>query len=125
MEFTITIKNIDVYENIYSANPMYLMIGKLTGHIEENNGNKYLVFNSSDENKKVLKKHAELWDGIKNKIKNINDGEWKYGKDLTKIKFDTNDDLPLNKPLNLHMLTIIVRFVFEDEGKFYPQVYLD
>ena len=125
MEFTITIKNIDVYENIYSANPMYLMIGKLTGHIEENNGNKYLVFNSSDENKKVLKKHAELWDGIKNKIKNINDGEWKYGKDLTKIKLDTNDDLPLNKPLNLHMLTIIVRSVFEDEGKFYPQVYLD
>ena len=104
---------------------MYLMIGKLTGHIEENNGNKYLVFNSSDENKKVLKKHAELWDGIKNKIKNINDGEWKYGKDLTKIKLDTNDDLPLNKPLNLHMLTIIVRSVFEDEGKFYPQVYLD
>ena len=35
---------------------MYLMIGKVTGHIEENNGNKYLVFNSSDENKKVLKK---------------------------------------------------------------------
>ena len=56
MVLTITIKNIDVYENIYSANPMYLMIGKVTGHIEENNGNKYLVFNSSDENKKVLKK---------------------------------------------------------------------
>ena len=56
MVLTITIKNIDVHENIYSANPMYLMIGKVTGHIEENNGNKYLVFNSSDENKKVLKK---------------------------------------------------------------------
>ena len=56
MVLTITIKNIDVYENIYSANPMYLMIGKVTGHIEENNGNKYLVFNSSDENKKVFKK---------------------------------------------------------------------
>ena len=44
---------------------------------------------------------------------------------LTKIKFGTDDDLPLNKPLNLHMLTIIVRSVFEDEGRFYPQVYLD
>ena len=44
---------------------------------------------------------------------------------LAKIKFDTDDDLPLNKPLNLHMLTIIVRSVFEDEGRFYPQVYLD
>ena len=44
---------------------------------------------------------------------------------LAKIKFNTDDDLLLNKPLNLHMLTIIVRSVFEDEGRFYPQVYLD
>ena len=48
-----------------------------------------------------------------------------YGKDLMKIKFDTDDDLPLNKPLKLHMLTIFVRSVFEEYGKFYPQIYLD
>ena len=42
-----------------------------------------------------------------------------------KIKFDTGDNLPLNKPLKLRMLTIIVRSVFEEDGKFYPQVYLD
>ena len=42
-----------------------------------------------------------------------------------KIKFDTDDNLPLNKLLNLHMLTIIVKSVFEDEGTFYSQVYLD
>ena len=42
-----------------------------------------------------------------------------------KIKFDTDDNLPLNKPLKLHMLTIIVRSVFEEDSKFYPQVYLD
>ena len=42
-----------------------------------------------------------------------------------KIKLDTDGDLPLNKPLNLQMLAIIVRSVFEDEGNFYPQVYLD
>ena len=46
-------------------------------------------------------------------------------KILQKLKFDTDDDLPLNKPLNLYMLTIIVRFVFEDERKFYPQVLSD
>ena len=40
------------------------------------------------------------------------------------IKFDTVDDLPLNKLLKLQMLTIAVRSVFED-GKFYPQIYLD
>ena len=42
-----------------------------------------------------------------------------------KIKFDTNDDLPLNKTLNLYKLKIIFRSVFEDEDNFYPQVYLD
>ena len=44
-------------------------------HIEENNGNKCLVYDFLDENKEVLKKYEELWDGIKNKIENINDGE--------------------------------------------------
>ena len=42
-----------------------------------------------------------------------------------KIKFDTDDNLPLNKQLKLHMLTIIVRSVFEEDGKFYLQLYLD
>ena len=122
---TLQLKKIDDYENIRSVNPLYQMIGKVIGHIEENNGNNYLVFHSSDENKEVLKKYKKLWDAIKNKIEIINDGECKYGKDFTKIKFVTDDDLLLNKPLNLHMLTIIVRSVFEDESKFYPQVYLD
>ena len=36
------------------------MIGEITGHIEENNGNKYLIFDSSDENKEVLKKYKKL-----------------------------------------------------------------
>ena len=102
------------------------MTGKVIGHIAEKNRNKDLVFDSVDENKEILKKSAELWDGIKNKIETINDGKkGEYGKDFMKIKFDTDDDLPLNKPLNLHMLTIIVRSVFGDEGQFYPQVYLD
>ena len=42
-----------------------------------------------------------------------------------KIKFNSEDDLLLNKLLNLHMLTIIVRSVFEEDGKYYPQVFLD
>ena len=42
-----------------------------------------------------------------------------------KIKFDSDDDLPLNKQLKFPTMAIVVRSVFEDEGKFYPQVYLD
>ena len=107
-----------------------LIIGKVDEHIEENNGNKYLVFDSvelcsTDENKEVLKKYRELWDGIKNEIETINGSKkCEYGKDFMKIKFNTDDNLPLNKPLKLHHLAIIVRCILED-GKFYLQLYLD
>ena len=50
----ITIKKIDDYESIYSVNPLYLHINHASGYIEEN-GNKYLIFNSVGENKEVLK----------------------------------------------------------------------
>ena len=67
----ISVKKIGDSENIYSANPLNLMIGEVIGHIEENYGSKYLVFDSAevrstDENKEVLKKYTELWDGINN-----------------------------------------------------------
>ena len=63
-------------------------------------------------NKEVLKNHKELWDEIKNKIVTINDGKAsEYGKKPTKIKFDTDDDLPLNKLLKLHMLTLVDLFL--------------
>ena len=42
-----------------------------------------------------------------------------------KIKFNTDDNLPLKKPLKLHLLTIIVKCIFEEDGQFYLQVYLD
>ena len=63
----ITIKKIGDCENIYSVNPLYLIIGKVDGHIEENNGNKYLVFDSTDENNEVLKSTENF--GIELKIK--------------------------------------------------------
>ena len=124
----ITIKKIGDYENIYSAYPLYLMIGKVDEHIEcnsveENNGNKYLVFDSTDEYKRLLKKYGEIWDGIKNEFETINGGKKvEYGKDFMKIKFNTDNNLLLNKPLKLHVLTIIVRCIFEKDGKCYPQL---
>ena len=114
------IKKIDDYESIYSVNPLYLRINHASGYIEEKNGNKYLILDSIDE-----KKYADVWDGNKNKIKAINGGKQSdYGKDYMKIKFNSDNDLPLNKLLKFHVMTIIVRFVFED-GKLYPQRFLD
>ena len=122
----ITITKNDDYESIYSVNPLYLRINHASGYIEEKNGNKYLIFDSVDENKEVLKKYADVWDGIKNKIKAINGGkENDYEKDYMKIKFNSDDDLPLNKLLKFHLMTIIIRCVFSKDGKFYPQLFLD
>ena len=42
-----------------------------------------------------------------------------------KTKFISDNDLQLNKTLRLHNVTVIVRSVFEEEGKYYPQVFLD
>ena len=42
-----------------------------------------------------------------------------------KTKFNTDDNLPLNELLKLHLLTIIIKRIFEEDGKFYPQLYLD
>ena len=98
----ITIKNIDDCENIHSINPLHLLVNHANG--EEKNGNKDLIFDDSvNENKGSLKKYADVWDGIKNKMKAINGGEENnYGKDYMKIKFNSYDDLPLKKPLNFH-----------------------
>ena len=122
----VTIKKIDEYESIFSVHPLYLRINHAGRYIEERNGNKYLIFNSVDENKEVLKKYADVWDGIKNKIKAINGGkENDYGKDYMKIKFNSDDDLPLNKPLKFHAMTIIIRSLFEEDDKLYTQIFLD
>ena len=49
----ITIKKIDEYENIHSVNPLYLIIVEVNGLIQEENGSKYLVFDTTSENKEV------------------------------------------------------------------------
>ena len=123
----ITIKKIDDCENIYSVNPLYLLVNHASGYIEEKNGNKYLIFDDSvNENKGLLKKYADVWDGIKNEIKTINGGkENDYEKNYMKIKFNSDDDLPLNKPLKFHAMVIIMRSVSEEDDKLYPQVFLD
>ena len=65
----ITIKKIDDYENIYSVNPLYLIIGKIDGFIEKKNGSKYLDFDSTDKNKEVLKNTQNFEIELKMKLR--------------------------------------------------------
>ena len=65
--------------------------------------------------KEVSKKYTELWNGFKNEAETINSGKkGEHGKDFKKINFDTDDNLPLNQQLNLDMLAIIIRSVYEE-----------
>ena len=73
----------------------------------------------------VLEKYANVWNGIKSKIKAINGDECDYGKDYMKIKFKSDNNLPLKKLLKFHLMTIIVMCVFSEDGKLYPQLFLD
>ena len=108
----ITKKKIDDCKKINSVDPLYLNITHATGYIEEKGVNKYLVFDSTDESKELLKKYNDVFNGIRSKIKKISDNECDYEKDYMKIKFNSNDDLPLNKSLKLTLMTI--RCVFEE-----------
>ena len=105
----------------------YLLVNHESRYIEEKNGNKYLIFDDSTNEKKGLWKHyADFREGIKNEIKATNGGkESDYGKNYMKIKFNFDDDLPLNKPLKFYLMTIIIRCVFSEDGKFYHQFSLD
>ena len=106
-------KNIDIYYTGYikdsdyvkinSVNPLYLIIDEVDGHFEEKNRNKYLILDSTDKNKEVLIKYTKLWDGIKNSIEKVNNKLGEYEKDFMKIKFNSDDSLPLNKTLNLQI----------------------
>ena len=75
--------------------------------------------------KSYLKNTMIFLNGIMDKIKEISNDECDYEKDYMKIKFNSDDDLPLNKPLKFHLMTITIRSVFEEDGKLYPQVFLD
>ena len=79
----VTFKQTANCNNINSVNPLYLMKNNMIEYCQEKGGNKYLVLDDIDENKKVAKKHEEVCDGIKKEIETINGGKKiEYEKDF-------------------------------------------
>ena len=73
----------------------------------------------NDKNKEALENYTELWDEIKDEIQPT-----KYEKDFMKIRFESDDNLPLGKILNILVDAIIVKSVFQENNKYYQQVHL-
>ena len=85
-----------------SLSTLYLVFNNLDAYIETSGENIHLVFALTEKNKIMLKNYTELWDEIKEQIELITgDKITKYSKDFMKIRFKTNDDLPLNKIINI------------------------
>ena len=101
------------------------MYDNASGYIEEINKDKYLVFDVRDENKELLKRYDNVFNEIMGKTKKIDDDWFEYTKDYIKIKFDSDDNLPLNKPLKFYNMTVTIRCVISEDNKLYPQVFLD
>ena len=120
----------EYFKNFDSANYLYLIFLNVDRYIEYNpteddSETKYLVFPSTDKNKEGLENYTELWNEVRNQIKTISgDNPIEYGKDFIKAKFESNDDLPLGKILNIHVCIIVVKSVFQRDNNYYPQVLL-
>ena len=101
------------------------MINRIKSHFEEVDGGKYLIISS--ENGDIMQKYQEVFDGIKVIIKKINDYDQtiKYDDNYMKIKFNTDDNIPLNKIIYFPTITIIIRSVTKKDDKYYPQLFLD
>ena len=84
-----------------------------------------LHFLSIDKGDAVLKKYGQVFSGINYHIGKISDEEVVYDSNYDKIKFLTDNSLPLGKLIDFLTLTVVIRCVFKQNGVFYPQVYLD
>ena len=107
------IYDIEYFKNLNSKNSLHLVFNNVDVYIEENNEDKYLIFALTDKNKEALENYTELWDEIKGQIELISGKEpTEYKKNFMKIRFESDDDLPLGKILNIPASLIIVRSVF-------------
>ena len=112
-------------ENFDSANSLYLIFNNVDAYIEKDNEDKYLIFASTDKNKEASEDYTDLWDEIKGQIELTSGNKpIEYQKDFMKIKFESDDNLPLGKILNIPVCIVIVRSVFQKNKNYYPQGFL-
>ena len=96
------------YVKIGSVNPLYFIFSKINGYFEEINGNKYLTLVTTNESKEKIKKYEELWIKIRDLIRSITKNSYDYDEQYMKIKFNSDDELPLQKSIDISSMIIVV-----------------
>ena len=109
-----------------TINPLYFVVGRLIGYIEEIEGSsdKYLVVASSVRNKNIISVLDMVWTSIENKIKDEINTNIKI-KDCDKFRFNSDIDLPLDVLIEFRSLVINISCVIEKDNEYYPEIYLD
>ena len=82
----------------------------------------YLVISDKDD---VYQKLVDILKSIKNEITEKTWDVVEYDNDYMKIKFERNNIFPTHKDVNIHAATIIIRAIFAEDDKYYPQLFLD
>ena len=114
----VTIKE---YVKSYGVNPLYLVFRN--GYFEEIDKSKYLTLVPTNKSKE--KKYEELWSKIRDLIRSIAKSFVDHDEKYIRIKFNLDDELPLNKTIEVSTLTIVVRATFLGNNNYYPQVFFD
>ena len=112
------------YIKMYSVNPLYLISRNVNGYFEEINKSKYSTLVPTNESKEKIKRYEEMWSKIRDLIRSTTKNSDDYGDKYMKIKFNSDDELPLNKTIEIPAITIVVRAIFLENNKYYPQVFL-
>ena len=79
----------------------------------------------TNHKKKKTEKVEERWIKIRDLIRSITKNTDDYDGKFMNTKSNSNDELPLNKTIEIPTITIAVRAVFLENNKYYPQVFLD
>ena len=112
------------YAKINSVNPLYLIFSKVNGYFERINKNKYMNLVSTNESNEI-NKYEELWHKIRGLIRSINKNSDDYDRKYRKIKFNSEDELPLNKKIEIPSMIKNVKAICHETDKYYTQVFLD
>ena len=116
-------KKISECNAINSVNSLYLRIVDMKGQFEKGKDDAwYLIISYKDD---VYEKLTNIFESIKNKITEKTWDVVEYDKDYMKIKFESNNIFPVGKNVNIHLATLIIRAIFAQDGKYYPQLFLD
>ena len=116
---------IEKYLKIYNINLLYLILRYVNRYFDEINGNKYLTLVATNESKEKTKKFEDQWIKITDLIRSITKIYDAYDEKYMKIKFNSDNELPLNKTVEITTITIVVRAIFLENNKYYPQIFLD